>query len=398
MKILSIAIKDLLITLKDKKALALITLMPIVLILVLGMCLSSAFNQGSDYSIKKFPVAIANMDKGEYAKNIIDFFSSDDIKEMIDLKEVDESEAIDRVRKGEFPAAVIIPEGYSKAVEEGRETELKVFKDPGSSLRSQIVESLVKSYTGVSSAIQGAMDASVTVFKNYNLDGRMIAQGIVDTVNSGDSEKTEFKESGLKRTETLSSIQYYSAAMLVMYILFVGMIGVSSIMEEREQKTLQRLMSTEVTKAQILSGKLLGLFILGVFDVSVLIIFTKYVFKVSWGNSILGLVILSAAMIFAASGLAMLIASVFKTSKAVDSFTPILIMVISFLGGSMFPIMSMPPILQSLGSITLNSWALKGYLALMMNSGIGAIVTPVIVLCAMGIVFLGTGIARLRLE
>jgi ABC-type multidrug transport system permease subunit len=73
-------------------------------------------------------------------------------------------------------------------------------------------------------------------------------------------------------------------------------------------------------------------------------------------------------------------------------------MVMSFLGGSMFPIYAMPPALQAVSKITLNNWALRGCLSLMLNNGIGSIVTPLIILCAMGAAFLGAGILRLKFE
>lgn len=395
MKIIDIALKDLLITLKDKKAMALIVLMPILLIIVLGVSLSSMFNQGSSVSIKKFPLALVDKDGGEYAKNFKEFLDSEDIKKMIEVKDLSFEAAIDNVKKGDIPAAIIIPEGYSSAVQKGNRAELQILKDPGSPLKTQVVESLVKSYTGVGSAITGSVDAAVKTFAEYNADPNMV---IGDIIKFSQNININLNEDNVKKKDTMSSMQYYAAAMLAMYILFVGMLGTSSIIEEREQKTLMRLMSAAVSKSQILAGKVLGLFMLGIFDVSILILFTKFVFNVNWGNSIGGLVVLSLSMIFAASGLSMLIASLFKTSKAVMAANPAIVIVMSLLGGSMLPVYIMPPVLQDIAKITLNNWALKGYLSLMLNNGFDTIVMPSIVLLAMGIVFLAAGIFRLRLE
>ena len=183
-----------------------------------------------------------------------------------------------------------------------------------------------------------------------------------------------------------------------MFIMFVGMIGTSSIIEEREDKTLMRLMGTTVGNKTIILGKLLGLFLLGVLDVTVLIFFTAIVFKVNWGNSIIGLIAISAAMIFAACGFSIFLATIFKTSKAADSTTPVLVMIISFLGGSMFPIYGMPEAMQNISRLTFNNWALRGYIDLMLNNGLAAVTTPIVVLLGFGIVFLSIGISRLRLN
>lgn len=397
MKILSIAIKDLIINLKDRKALTLIILMPLALIFVLGFTLSSLFQQGG-VSIKKFDAAIVDKDGGEQSKRFKEFLSSDDIKEMVNLKETSEEEGMNKVKSGEIPVLIVIPEGYTEGIKSGEKVEIKMYSDPGSPLSSKIAESLVKSYTGVSSAVTAALGASEEVMMGYGLQGHMLLNEITEVFSSEDNAAEKAETKVLDKKEPLSAIQYYSAGMLVMYILFVGMLGTKSIVEEREQKTLQRLMTTSTSNTVILSGKLLGLLLLGIVDVVVLILFTRLAFNVRWGNSIPGLVLLSLTMVFAASGLSMFIATICRTSKAVDSINPIIIIILSFLGGSMFPIMIMPPILQTIGKIALNNWALRGYLNLMLNNGIASVVTPSIVLTVMGLIFLTLGISRLKLQ
>jgi ABC-2 type transport system permease protein len=130
----------------------------------------------------------------------------------------------------------------------------------------------------------------------------------------------------------------------------------------------------------------------------ILILFTHFAFGVDWGNSLGGLIVLSLAMIFAACGFGMFIATIFKSSKAVNSMSPAMVMVMAFIGGSMFPLFALPPVLQTVSKITLNNWALRGYMSIMLGDGINSIITPVIVLCVMGTAFLTAGISRLRLN
>ncbi|WP_291561169.1 MULTISPECIES: ABC transporter permease [unclassified Clostridium] len=394
MKILNIAFKDLLINAKDKGALGTIILMPVVLIFVLGMSLSTMFNEDK-LIMKPFDVVVVDKDKEEYGKDFKEFFKSKDMETIVNIKELDENIARNKVKNGDIPVLIIVPEQYSKSIREGKETNIEIYTDPGSPLSSKIIESLVKSYTGISSSIQGAIDAADKVLKDYNMNGYMIAPDLEKVI---ESNKIEFKESSFKSGNGLSAIQYYSAAMIAMFILFVGMIGTSSIIEERNRKTLLRLMSSSVSKGTIVTGKFLGLFAIGTLDVFILILFTKFAFKVSWGNSILGLIILSASMIFASCGFAMLLATMFKTSKAVNSINPALIMIMSFLGGNMYPLFLMPSTLQAVSKITPNNWALRGYLSLMLNNGASSIFLPSIILFIMGMVFLTLGISRLKLD
>lgn len=395
MRILSIAFKDLLITLKDRKALALILLMPIALIFVLGMGLSSMFKQNG-VEIKKFDVAFVNRDNGEIADHFKEFMESEEIKKMIALKEIDENEAMKMVKKGDLAALIVLPMNFSDNIKKGLDTKIEIYEDPGSPMRGKIVESLIKSFAGLTSSIQSSVEAVDPVFKQYNLDGSMILPYVMKSLEN--TSDVEFNQRNLEKSNSLSAMEYYSAAMLVMFILFVASVGTTSIIEERENKTLLRLMSTTLSKGTILAGKLLGLIFLGIFDVSALIIFTRFAYGVNWGSSPSGLILLSLSMIFAASGFAMFIATIFKTSKSVFAVSPAVIMVMSALGGSMFPILAMPPVLQTISKVTLNNWALRGYLSLMMDGTVNSVTTPVIVLFAIGAVFLTVGISRLRLN
>lgn len=394
MKIISIAIKDLIITFKDRKALALIILMPLVLIFVLGLCLSSMFGNAG-YRIKRFDVAITLRDNGEYAKHFVNFLESDEIKKMINLKNMNEAKAMEEVKSGKTAALIVVPEDYSDKVRKGEAVKIKVYEDPGNSLRARIVEGLVSSYAGVASSVEGAIGAAGTLLGEYKVDGNAILPEIMKIANAGGQKITE---NNVGRKKNLSAMQYYAASMLVMYILFVGMLGIASMIEERENRTLQRLMGTTVSKAAVLGGKLLGLFILGVFDVTILILFTKLFFKVDWGNSIQGIITLSAAMIFGACGFAMMISTIFKTSRSVDTVTPVLIMVMSFIGGSMYPLAGMPQVMQTLSKTMLNNWALRGFLNLMLGDGLKSVVMNSLVLCGFGIVFMILGITRLNLQ
>jgi len=395
MKLLSIAWKDFMVYVTDRRSIALIVLMPIILILVLGVCLSTVFSNGG-MSIDNFEVAVVDKDKDQFATQFIDFLKSEDIKKLVTVIQIPEDEARDRVSRGKIPAMIVLPEGYSKAIHEDREAKIELYLDPGDAFRGKIVEGLVKSYSGVLAAVHGANDAADTVFKDYGLNGNLITPAVMKTISEIDG--TGLAENTVQKKQSLSAMQYYSAGILVMYILFVGMLGTISVIEEREQKTLLRLMSTTVSRGVILSGKLLGLYFLGVFDVMVLIIFTKFAFGVDWGSSIPGLVVLSGAMIFAACGLAMLIASLMKSARAVGAINPVIVMLLSMLGGSMIPLFVMPPVMQILSKITLNNWALNGYISLMFHSGFQSIITPALVLCAMGSVFLTVGIMRLKLN
>ncbi|WP_106766252.1 ABC transporter permease [Paenibacillus faecalis] len=395
MKIWSIALKDLRVILKDKQALALIILMPIVLILVLGLSLNSMFS-GSEAKMEAIEVGFVDLDGSDDSKSIKSFLESDSLSSYIHVTEMKEQEALEKVKNGDLASAVIVPENYSSNIEDGGRAQIRLYEDKGNELESSIVGSIMNNYAGMSSAMLAAADAAGSLLTEYTIPGESIVPALMESISYSESVVSEGNITG--DSKGLSAIQYYSAAVVSMYILFVGMLGTTSIIEEREDQTLRRLLTTKAGKAEILTGKFVGLTILGIMDVAILILFTKYVFRVEWGNSLAGLIVLSLAMTFAASGLAMLLATLFKTSKTADIVNPAVIMLMAFVGGNMMPIYDMHPVLQNAANMLLNNWALKGYLNLMVNNGFSSIITPSIVLCSMGVVFLSLGISRLKLQ
>ena len=391
MKIIYIGFKDLLITLRDKKALALLILMPIALIFVLGLGLNNAFNSSTE--IEKFDVAISDYDNGQYAKEFKDFLKSKEIKKIISLKEMKESTAKEKVKSGKLPVLLVIPKGYSESIEKGQKANIEIFKDAGSEFKGKMVESFVKSYTGAVSSIQCAVDASGKELSKYKLRGEMILPKLLETT------KTEaYKEKSLTADNNITSMQYYSAAMLAMYILFVASMGTTYMIAEREEGTLNKLLSTKVSRRDIILGKSLGTFFIGVFDTVILILFTKYVFNVNWGNSLTGLIIISLCTIFSACGFAMFMAVILKTTKAVNSASSDIIMIMSFLGGSMYPLYQMPDAMQKMSKFMMNNWALRGYLGLMTKGGLNSIVEPSIILVIIGTVLLIAGAIKFKFD
>ncbi|MBW9154577.1 ABC transporter permease [Clostridium estertheticum] len=394
MKILYISFKDLLITLKDKKAMALIVLMPVVLIFVLGLGLSGTF-KNTAVTINKFDVAIADKDNGKYSIQFKDLLKSKEVCQMINFKEISEASGKNNVKNGQLPVLVVIPKGYSQNIEAGKKTNMEIYSDPGNPIDTKTIESFVKSYTGTVSSIQAAVEASDKQLNTYKLNSNMIVSKLVSQTKE---QASTLSESSLKSKDSLSAMQYYSAAMLAMYILFVGSLGTSSMLEEREDGTLSKLFTTTASKFEILSGKLLGVFFLGIFDVIILIFFTKLAFNVSWGISLLGLIVLSLSMIFASCGFSMFLSVIFKTSKSASLTSSVIIMIMAFIGGSMYPLSQMPAIMQTVSKFMLNNWALRGYLSLMMGGGFSSIITPSIVLLVIGILLLLCGTLKFKFE
>lgn len=446
MRVFDIAIKDLLITVRDRKALALMIAMPLILITILGAALGPMFQPGS--SVHPFRVAIVDLDRGEIAEQLIRVLTSEELSRLIVLEHVDSEEQAQQLLNGQVvSAAIVLPTGLShnnyvlRHDEEGailglapQETQLiEVWGDRGRTMHSSIVRGIVQSFTqqytlvhASSNIIMGALfthlmermdeggllafqgpeispemfleQMSMILMQQYGIDMRVMGADIGHELATTTMVVHTLLQSRTESATMPSALSYYAAGMTVMFALFGAMQGVQTFNEERQNRTLWRLFSTNTKKGHVVIGKTLGIWVLCMLQIMVLITVTRFVFRVNWGDSLAGLVSLSIGVAFASTGFMMFLGSLATTKKTGEGLQNIGIQIMSFLGGCTFPILVFPLVLRRISHFTVTWWGLNGYLRLMAGGNIHSIGQSLGLLVLMGSAFLALGIWRLRLE
>src|SRR6185503_18076688 len=105
--------------------------------------------------------------------------------------------------------------------------------------------------------------------------------------------------------------------------------------------------------AQVLGGKVLGIFFTGVAQVGILIVASSVLFGVKWGDAA-GILVLILAVVFGATGWAMLITALARTPAQVGSIGSAIMLIFGILGGSFINLQQMPPLVRTLSKITPN--------------------------------------------
>ena len=106
----------------------------------------------------------------------------------------------------------------------------------------------------------------------------------------------------------------------------------------------------------------------------------------------------SKLLALAASGLAVLIASLGRTVRAVSGFAQIFIQFMAAVGGSFIPVSQFPAWLQPLHYFSVNGWAIDGMLVAMRGGGVLSVLPSIGALLAMAVPFFSLGAWRLRWE
>ncbi|HEY5548418.1 MAG TPA: ABC transporter permease [Coriobacteriia bacterium] len=398
MRWLHVGIKDLRVTVRDRASLGILIAMPMILIVILSSALGNlAANLG------KTPVAIVNLDQGRVGAQVTDpFFTDPKLTELfLARRMIDPIEAKALVAKGDLAGALVIPSDFSRRLDTGRPSKLMLFSDPGRQISSAVFKGVAEALsTRVSAASIAARTSAFYVAPLRVRDPGFVYGVIGKAVQSASDTEAlsavELVESTAARGAELSTLSYYSGAMSVMFLMFGSMFGALSLVRERDHWTLPRMLMTPGTKWEILGGKMFGVFVIGALQFAVLFGFTSAL-GVKWGDLMaVGLVAFST--VAAATGLAIFIAAVAKTVRAVSGVSQMLIQFMAAVGGSFFPVAQFPAWLQPLHYFSVNGWAIDGILAAMRGANAVDVLPNVGALLVIAVVFFTIGAWRLGWE
>ena len=186
-------------------------------------------------------------------------------------------------------------------------------------------------------------------------------------------------------------LAYFAPGMALMFLMYTVSYGGRSILAERAQGTLPRLLTSPTSTAQFLGGKVLGVFFTGVAQVGILILASSVFFGVKWGDP-LGIIVLILAAVFGATGWGMLITAFARTPAQVGSIGSAVMLIFGILGGSFINLEQMPPFVQTLSKITPNAWGLDGFTTLALGGTLPNLMEPITALLIMGAVLFGISV------
>jgi ABC-2 type transport system permease protein len=173
--------------------------------------------------------------------------------------------------------------------------------------------------------------------------------------------------------------------MALMFLMYTVSYGGRSILAERSQGTLPRLMVSPTQSAQVLGGKVLGIFFMGVAQVGILILASAILFQVKWGDPV-GMIALILAAVFGAAGWGMLITSIARTTAQVSNTGSAVMLIFGILGGSFINLEQLPPFMRTISKITPNAWGLDGFTTLALGGTVKNLTEPITALLIMGAV------------
>lgn len=401
-KIVNIGWKDLKTIFRDAGALVLLILTPFGLTLVFGFAFGGFGGSGSDGGLQDIPVVIVNRDGGQFGEQLIEVFGSEDLADLVEPVVMDdEARARVGVDDDVYAAAVLIPEGLSERIIpmdlqgfslQGDQAVIEVYANPTRPVSSFVVRSIVDRYLAtVSAAATGARVSIEQLIRSGRVGtdelsetgeeiGRQAAESVIEAAPILiEQAEQESEASGF------DWLTFTAPSMAILFLMFTVTAGGRSILAERDAGTLPRMLVTPSTTGQVLGGKIVGIFFTGLVQVSALLLASWLLLGLRWGD-LLGVVLLTLGLVWAASGWGALVAASSPTPGRANSVGTALALIFGAAAGNFVPRQAMPEWLQNLSYISPNAWGLEGFADLTAGAGATDLLPVLLALLLMGAV------------
>ena len=406
-KLFLIGVKDLKLMFRDRAALVFMLLAPFLL--TIGMGFVTGRFSGSSSGLSDIPVVIVNLDKDQLGDALAEVFSSEELADLMEPAASSDPDAARRlIDENEAAAAVIIPEGFTRSIipaegtafdesfTEPEPVQIEVYANPARPTSSGVIKAIVDEFlsrveegrVGGMTSVVGLLQAGLLDPQNAEEEARLLFQDGDQTENSAIVLQTN--QEGAEAVE-FDILAYMAPGMALLFLMYTVSYGGRSILAERSQGTLPRLLISPTASAQVLGGKVLGIFLTGVAQVGILILASSVFFGVEWGDT-LGVVILILAAVFGATGWGMLLTALARSPAQVASVGSALMLIFGILGGSFINLQQMPAIFRTISKITPNAWGLDGFTTLALGGSLPNLAEPIAALLIMGAVLFGIAV------
>ena len=383
--------------------------LPLIFTFVLGQAMGSFAPSDGPTS---WTITLVNADGAVLSVALADRLEAD---ELLDVQLGTQEEALASLAADETVAVVVIPADFSVALLADEDVDVD-FHVNGTANEVQIVE------TAVNAALV-ELEGSVVAAKTAVFAADQLGRFDNDEAEDESARETYFNEALLQAQEKWQPIPPVAVTvekvsrledesdniavgaaqsapgMMVMFSMFFMLGGAASIVEERGQGTLRRLLVMPIRKAAVLFGKFEGIYLSGLVQIGIIIVVSGLLMGVGWGQAPLALLMMVFSYAFSIAGLGIMMAALARTQDQVNSITTVLVLVMAPLGGAWWPLEIVPEWMQKFGHLFPTAWAMDGFSDIVTRGlGVGDVLLETAVLFGFGMLFLSIGVWRFRYE
>ena len=349
---------------RDKATMLIILLMPVVQVLIFGFAITTDI-QNTEIGILDLSgtpdsrALVQKIDAGPYFQVTARISSTDQLESLF--------------KKGDIKIALVIPPDFSDDMAMGQGTQVQLVTDASNPNEASIVNGYLQSIIGA-----------------YSLERY-----------PGDAPKSTSIETRMLYNPQLKSAYTFVPGVIGLVLMLICTLMTSvSIVRERELGTMEALLVAPSKPICIIFAKTVPYFAVSLFNLLVIILLSIFAFDVPIRGSFLMFFLASITYIFTSLCLGIFISTVSRTQQ--------IAMIISLMGlmlptvllsGLMFPIESMPAVLQGLSYLLPARWFIEmGRIIMIKGLGFGYIWMQWTILMGMAVVFLGLSVRGFKVR
>jgi ABC-2 type transport system permease protein len=327
--------KDIAIFLRDRRALVVSVLTPIVVAAFFGFLFGGTGSGGN--VISRMPVGVTDLDESALTKAVVESLSQD---ASLDIHRLPELEAAHLVRSGKLRAAIVFPAGFESLatgalVGAGQMPDVKLLYDPSQSMVRPMVAGLLT---------QHAMQ-------------RLSRPNFI-----GDPRPVPFN---LENTAVTTGPRYNSyahsfAGMSIQFILFMGIDAGVTLLLMRQQGLWRRLRAAPLSRAVLLGSRVAGTTLIAMLILAVVYLVACLGFGVRIAGSVPGFVMVAFAFSLLAATTGLMISALGRSVGATRGVAMFSVLILVMLGGAWVPAFLFPQWLQRVTEYVPTRWAVDG--------------------------------------
>ncbi len=411
MNVLSIAVKDLQILLKDRGQILVLFLVPIGFILAF----SAAFAAGQQLEEELIAVPVVNLDPGgEIATLLLENLNDG---RGIQTEEYEQDQVEADLQDEAIKMALTIPAGFSADIQSGTRTTLRLSYGPAASnsevdavrlvvegvasdlsLETQLVEGL--SQMG---AMIGNAPPEIRVFTAERIRDQAASQFERSKSTPLVALTAKWPDQITQGREDFTPSTFGAAGFAIMFAFLTAQVTASSIFEERKEGTFRRLLAAPLDQWELLAGKILPNFFFAILQIVIIIAASMVLLPLVGqeapvlGNSPLGLLLTTVLVALCSTSLGVLLAALCRTESQVGGVSSLVLWVAGMVGGAFIPAFVLGDFLNAIGKFVPHYWAMQAYNDLMVRGlGVTDILPELAVLAGFTALFFVIGLRRFR--
>ncbi|WP_409341156.1 ABC transporter permease [Paenibacillus sp. MBLB4367] len=328
----------------------------------------------------KVIVSVLNADTGGLGQRLLDELNDQPEYAFKAEKDLDSLET--KVSSGESAAGIVLKEGFTKSLLDGESGNIAFYSvnemgfTEGLKFKAeQVAERLGSAVTAAKENISEGGDPDVLAKADELLRASSPAGRIAVT------------NIGLAPTFRLEM----ATGFLVMFLMMMNNGPVMIMMEDRRNKTFQRISAAPLRIREIVAGQFIGSFVFGTILIvsllAVLLAMPGFSFEIGFGKLLLVL----ECFLLASIGFSGVLAGAFGDTGAIRGLNALTIIPTCMLGGCFWPVSFMPEWMQKLANLVPQKWAIEAIRQLSMGAELKDVSMHLAILVLFGAVLLAFG-------